>query len=92
MSQITPELRNAIVTIGTHRVIWRAQEEERKRRELLREEMIQENLVNQSTASNEIANPTPRYPNHSVENLFPYDRNIMTPTPINTIAPDQRKL
>ena len=73
MSQITPELKNAIIAIRTHRIIWRAREEEQKRWELLREEMIQENLVNQSTASNEIANLTPRYPNHSVKNLFPYD-------------------
>jgi hypothetical protein len=73
MSQITPELKNAIITIGTHRVIWRMREEERKLRELLHEEMVQENLVNQSTASNEITNPTPRYPNHSVGNLFPYN-------------------
>ena len=50
--------------------------------------MVQENLVNQSTASNEIANPTPRYLNRSVENLLAYDRNVRTPTPTNTIAPN----
>jgi hypothetical protein len=73
MSQISPELKNVIVTITTHRVIWQAQEEERKRQEILREEMILENLVNQASASNEIANPTPRYLNHPVKNLFAYD-------------------
>ena len=88
MSQISPELKNAIVTIGTHHVIWRAQEEERKRHELLREEMILENLGNQSSASNEITIPTPTYPNHHIENLLAYDRNITTPTPTTIIVRD----
>ena len=88
MLQISPELKNVIITIATHRVIWRAREEERKQQELLREEMILENLVNQASASNEIANPTPRYPIHPVENFFAYDRDVTTPTPTNIIAPD----
>ena len=86
MSQISPELKNVIVTIGTHRVIWQAREEERKRRELLREETILENLGNQSSASNKITIPTPTYPNHPVENLFAYNRNVTTPTPTTIIA------
>ena len=88
MLQISPELKNAIVTIRTHRVIWRAREEERKRRELLREETILENLGNQSSALNEITIPTPTYPNHPVENLFAYNRNVTTLTPTTIIAHD----
>ena len=105
MSQISPELKNAIVTIATHCIILRAQEEERKRQELLRERMILENLVgsqstmnsgqlnpidlvNQTSGSSETANPTPRYPNHHVENLLAYDQDVTTPTLTSIIAPD----
>ena len=105
MSQISPELKNVIITIVTHRVILRAREEERKQQELLRERMILENLVgsqsmmnsgqmnsidlvNQTSASSKIANPTPRYLNHHVKNLLAYDRDVTTPTLTSIIAPD----
>jgi hypothetical protein len=88
MSQISSELKNAIITIGTHRVMWRVREEERRRRELLGEEMAQSNLINQSIPPNEIVNPSPRYPDRPIEDLFPYDRSVITPTPANIIAPD----
>jgi hypothetical protein len=88
MSQISSELKNAIITIGTHRVMWRVREEERRQRELLGEEMVQNNLVNQSIPPNEIVNPSPRYPDRPVEDLFPYDRNVRTPTPANIVAPN----
>lgn len=103
MSQINPELKNAIITIATHRVLLRAREEERKRRELLRKRTVLENLVgpqstmnsgqlnlinlvNQARVSSEIANLKPMYPNHSVNNLFSYNRDVTTPTPTNTIT------
>jgi hypothetical protein len=88
MSQISAELKNAIITIGTHRVIWRIREEERRQQELLREETVLENLGDQSSASNEITIPTPTYPSHHFENLLAYDRNVATPTPATIIARD----
>ena len=88
MSQISPELKNAIITIRTHRVLLRAREEERRRQELLCERTIIENLGNQASASSGIAHLTPRYPDHQVRNLFAYDRDVTTPTPANVIAPN----
>jgi hypothetical protein len=88
MSQIMPELKNAIITIGTHRVLLRARGEERRRQELLCEGTIIENIGNQASASSRMAHPTPRYPDHHVGNRFAYDRDATTPTPVNVIAPD----
>ena len=88
MSQISSELKNAIITIGTHRVMCRVREAEQRRRELLGGEMVQENPLNQSTSSNEIITPTPRYPIRSIEEFLSYDRNDKTPTLASTIAPD----
>ena len=88
MSQISSELKNAIITIGTHRVMCRVREAEQRRRELLGGEMVQENPLNQSTSSNEIITPTPRYPIRSIEKFLSYDRNDKTPTLASTIAPD----
>ena len=45
-------------------------------------------LLSALRASSEIANPQPLYPNHYVDNLLAYDRNIMTPAPINATTPD----
>ena len=58
MSQISPELKNAIITIMTHWIILRAREEEQKWQELLCERTILENLIGpQSTMNSGQLNP-----------------------------------